>query len=150
MLKKIIFLSALINLVLISHPNIAYSQPVTWVKIIGDSVKNMAGISIVQTYDGGYAVLGYKQFTTGNEKMLLLKLDYLGNLLWLKYPADTIINVSPLKLVQVKDSGLVMFGYDHTILRNFLLKTDKSGNFLWRKNYPDTAIDARFSDFTKT
>lgn len=134
--------------ILLLH-TIGYSQPVTWVKIIGDSVKSMGGVSVVQTFDGGYAILGYKGIISNDEKMLLVKLDYLGNLQWLKYPADTIINISPLKLVQTRDSGFVMLCSEYQV-GDFLLKTDKDGNFLWRKNYPDTAVEASLYGFTKT
>jgi len=129
----------------------AYSQPVTWVKIIGDSVKSMTGVSVVQTYDGGYTILAYKGMVSDDSKMMLLKLDYLGNLQWLKYPADTNINISPKKLVQTKDSGFVILGRQYQQVGAFLLKTDKNGNFLWRKNYPDTAVsEPDLYDFTKT
>jgi len=129
----------------------AYSQPVTWVKVIGDPTKSMSGESVVQTLDGGYAVLGSKGNVTNDQKMLLLKLDYLGNLLWLKYPADTNINISPIKLVHTKDSGFVILGQQYQQVGAFLLKTDKNGNFLWRKNYPDTAVsEPSLSDFINT
>lgn len=128
---------------------IGYSQPVTWVKVIGDPVKSMSGVSVVQTYDGGYAVLAGKGAVSDDLKMILLKLDYQGNLLWLKYPADTIINIRPIKLIQTNDSGFVILGHQYQNVF-FLLKTDKNGNFLWKEYYPDTAIYAYFSNFTKT
>lgn len=118
----------------------AYSQPVTWYKTFGDPVKNMHGNYVVQTFDGGYVILGDKGIGAGDQKMLLLKLDYLGNLIWFKYPADTIININPQKLVQTSDSGFVILGSQYQQWGYFLLKTDKNGNFLWRKNYPDTAV----------
>ena len=130
---------------------IAYSQPATWVKIIGDSIRNMSGVSGVQTFDGGYVVLAYKQNAAYQDALLLLKLNYLGNLVWQKFPADTISNMNPIKLVQTKDSGLVMLGYDGNLHINFLLKTDKNGNFQWRKNYPDTVLsEPRLYGFIKT
>jgi hypothetical protein len=139
------FLSNIITIILLS--TFVYSQPVTWVKVIGDSLKTMSGVSVVQTYDGGYAVLGYRGNVSNDQKMLLIKLDYLGNIQWFKYPADTVENINPLKLVQTKDSGFVMLCYSNI---NFLLKTDKNGNFLWRKYYPDTSLDIRFYNFEKT
>jgi hypothetical protein len=135
--------------ILLLH-TILYSQPVMWVKVIGDSTKVMVGKSVVQTYDNGYTVLGYSGNLSGIQKLLLVKLDYLGNIQWLKYPIDTIINADPIKLVQTKDSGFVMFGYQGNINKNFLVKTDKNGNFLWRKNYPDTALDIRLYNFENT
>jgi len=150
LMRRIILIFVFASLVVFANSINLYSQPVTWVRIIGDSIKSMDGISVVQTYDGGYAVLGIKGVSAGDEKMLLMKFDYLGNLQWQKYPNDTIININPIKLVQTKDSGFVMLGYDFTS-HNFLLKTDKNGNFLWRKYYPDTAVSQpRFYDFTKT
>ncbi len=107
-MKKLLLIYVLASLIVLINSIIVYSQSVTWVKIIGDSVKSMSGVSVVQTFDGGYAVLGYKGNVSNDQKMLLIKLDYLGNIQWIKYPAGTIENISPLKLVQTNDSGFAM------------------------------------------
>ena len=144
---KSLFLSFVFaSLMVFADSIILYSQPITWVKVIGDPVKSMSGVSVVQTFDGGYTVLGYRGNVSNDQKVLLMKLDELGNIQWLKYPVDTVININPVKLVQTKDSGFVILD-DY----RFLIKTDKNGNFLWRKSYPDTAVaQPRFWDFTET
>lgn len=147
-MKKLVLIYIFLSLMVLTNFITGYLQPVTWVKIIGDSVKSMSGVSVVQTYDGGYAALGYRGNVSSDQKMLLIKLDYLGNMQWLKYPAGTIENISPIKLVQTNDSGFAMLCYTNV---NFILKTDKYGDFLWRKNYPDTVVsEPRFYDFIKT
>jgi len=141
------FLNNIITIILLLiNSIIGYSQPVTWYKVIGDPVKSMSGVSIVQTYDGGYVLVAYKGSV--DPRLAMLKLDYLGNLQWLKYPADTITSVDPVKIVQTNDSGFVILCLDAG--GNFLLKTDKDGNFKWRKDYPDTAVVSRLYGFTKT
>lgn len=124
----------------------AYSQPVTWVKTFGDSLVNMGGESIVQSYDGGYALIAYKGNV--NPRLAMLKLDYLGNLQWQKYPNDTLTSPSLGKIFQTKDSGYIIFGFEVT--KNFLLKTDKNGNLQWKKQYPDTALDGRLYNIFPT
>ncbi|MEI7483158.1 MAG: T9SS type A sorting domain-containing protein [Ignavibacteriota bacterium] len=147
-MRRLILISVFASLMVLTDSIFVNSQPVTWVKIIGDSVKSMSGISVVQTYDGGYAVLAVKGVIAGDQKLLLFKLDNLGNLIWKKTLGDTSLSLYPIKLVQTNDSGFVVLGLQ---IGNFLMKTDKNGNFLWRKNYPDTALaEARLYGFTKT
>jgi hypothetical protein len=116
------------------------------VKTFGDSLVNMGGESIVQSYDGGYALIAYKGNV--NPRLAMLKLDYLGNLQWQKYPNDTFTSPSLGKIFQTKDSGYIIFGFEVT--KNFLLKTDKNGNLQWKKQYPDTALDGRLYNIFPT
>ncbi len=95
---------------------------------------------IVATYDGGYAVTGFKTCSSfGCLDFFLLKLDSLGNVEWIRlydgFGADDL----PRSLVQTTDSGFVMAGrsasppnVDDNVR---LLKVDKNGNELWDRNY---------------
>lgn len=125
---------------------IGYSQPVTWVKTFGDTTLDMDGASITQTFDGGYALIAYRGNV--NARLVMMKLDSLGNLQWKKYPNDTVTSVWLRKIYQTYDSGFVILGYETP--KTFLLKTDKDGNLKWKKQYPDTALDGRLYNIFPT
>jgi len=111
----------------------------TFEKVYSDSGITNA-YDIITTYDGGYAVTGFK--TCGTLFCLdffLLKLDAQGNKEWVRiydaYGADD----HAYAIVQTKDSGFVMAGVSSTppnLANNVrLMKTDKNGNKLWDRNY---------------
>ncbi len=94
---------------------------------------------IIATYEGGYAVTGFKTCSSfGCLDFFLLKLDSLGNVEWVRlydgFGADDL----PRSLVQTTDSGYVMTG--RTAVPGLgdnvrLIKVDKNGNELWDRNY---------------
>jgi hypothetical protein len=141
------FLLNIVTIILLSgYSIIGYSQPVTWVKTFGDSVLDMDGASITQTFDGGYALIAYRGNV--NARLVMMKLDSLGNLQWKKYPNDTVTTVSLEEIYQTSDSGFVILGYETP--KTFLLKIDKDGNLKWKKQYPDTALDGRLYRISPT
>jgi hypothetical protein len=141
------FLIKILTILLLSaYSAIGYAQPVTWVKTFGDSTLDLDGASITQTFDGGYALIAYRGNI--NARLVMMKLDSLGNLQWKKYPNDTVTSVWLRKIYQTSDSGFVILGYETP--KTFLLKTDKNGNLKWKKQYPDTALDGRLYNFFPT
>ncbi len=104
-----------------------------WQKTYGGSGDDR-GSAIIQTQDGGYAILGTSNSTngdvTGNSGMQdywLAKLDAAGNLLWQKsfgYPgADTGISV-----IQTNDQGYLISGVLDVTASNGEGNTERSTN----------------------
>ncbi|MFH2142670.1 MAG: T9SS type A sorting domain-containing protein [Bacteroidota bacterium] len=97
--------------------------------------------SLINTYDGGYALGGTKQ-NKSNEALtqLLIKFDENFDTLWIKeFYTDTIFHTTT-QCLQTQDSGYVFVGYkdqSNTTQRTdiILTRTDKNGNFLWNKTY---------------
>jgi hypothetical protein len=111
----------------------------TFEKVYSDSGITSA-YDIITTFDGGYAITGFKTCSTlFCLDFCLLKLDSLGNQEWVRiydaYGADD----NAYAIVQTKDSGFVMAGVSQTppnLASNVrLLKVDKNGNKLWDRNY---------------
>jgi len=114
----------------------SFSQQITWSRTYGDTGSvSEQGVDILQTYDGNYVILAARSYDGNNQKILLLKLDVYGNLMWEKMVADSIVHHSPYRFQQTKDSGFIITGVSGSA---FLIKTDKNGNLKWRKVYNDT------------
>ena len=101
---------------------------------------------IIATYDGGYAVTGFKTCSSfGCLDFFLLKLDSLGNVEWVRLYDGFGFDDLPYSLIQTTDSGYVMAGYSSTPpnlgVNVRLLKVDKNGNELWDRNYGGTGCE---------
>lgn len=97
----------------------------------------MAGValSVIQTYDGGYAMLG----SSSNGDFLLIKTSSMGNLEWSKIYGSQDMD-SGHSIVQTEDSGYVLGGtlWNRSNSGNMaaIIKVDSNGTVLWMKNYP--------------
>lgn len=105
--------------------------------------------------DGNIVCLGKTQDTLGlKSDAMLLKVDTLGNLLWMKRYGELVGNESGYAVKTSKDSGLVFTCWTTSNAPNgyedvFLIKTDSSGNLQWRKQYGGSDNDLIYSiDFT--
>lgn len=92
--------------------------------------------SVIQTADGGYAVVGYRQMFSpdvggyvGNTAVLI-KTDASGNSQWKKeYRTDVFGgNNTAVSVVQTADLEYMLFGESC-----YLVKTDAEGNVQWKK-----------------
>ena len=122
-----------------------------WVRSFGGSGEDTAQ-SVVQTSDGGYAVLGYTNSTDGDlvEKSLnvndywLLKLDTDGNLQWSKTYGGSKDDRGQ-SVIQTLDGGYAIVGYamsddgdgtnNEGFHDNWILRLDASGNILWERSF---------------
>ncbi|HRI84200.1 MAG TPA: T9SS type A sorting domain-containing protein [Ignavibacteria bacterium] len=112
------------------------AQQITWARTYGDTgTVSEQGVDILQTFDGNYVVLATRSYDGNNQKILLLKLDIYGNIMWEKMVADSIISHNPYRFQQTHDSGFIITGVSGSA---FLIKTDKDGNLKWRKIYTQT------------
>jgi hypothetical protein len=104
-----------------------------WNKIYDTLVEGGAA-SLIQTLDGGYAMLG-----THSHDFMLVKTDSSGELEWSKIYEKPDKN-SGNCIIQNSDGGYTLSGLlwnrsatDHMA---GLIKTDSNGTMLWMKNYP--------------
>jgi hypothetical protein len=92
--------------------------------------------SVIQTFDGGFAMLGFNSF---NPDFLLVKTDSSGELEWSKKYEKPDKDFG-LSIAQNSDGGYMLAG---TLWNRSgtgdagLIKTDSNGNMLWMKNYPN-------------
>jgi len=120
---------------------IGYSQPITWYKTWGLYNRIEVGKRVVQTFEGGYAVLTLIGITGSAYSYFdLLKYDNHGNLQWIKVIVDTTSRML-IDMQQTSDSGFIFAGWSYGAL---LIKTDKFGNFKWQRNYTNLNSGTRF------
>jgi hypothetical protein len=105
-------------------------------KAIGGK-KLEAGVSLIQTSDGGYAITGLtKSFSAGGHDVYVVKLDATGNLQWTKTiggPESEEGN----SLIQTSDGGYAITGFTESFgtgeLDVYVVKLDANGNLQWTK-----------------
>jgi len=89
-------------------------------------------MSVVQTIDGGYAILGRFGENTSPGDLWLVKTDHLGDTLWTKtFPGITSLRNGDRALVQSSDSGLTFVA--HRNGKAILVHTSETGEFKWEK-----------------
>ena len=141
---------------------------IQWSKTYGGNNDDRAN-SIIQTQDGGYAVLGYSTSNNndvsenfGAQDYWLTKLDASGNITWQKSYGYVGADVGN-KIIQTSDNGYFLIGVldvtasggeGNTLQKSFrhaggdywAIKTDSNGNIEWSKYYggffTDTPYDA--------
>jgi hypothetical protein len=119
-----------------SDPIPATSPSPSFCKAIGGK-KLEAGVSLIQTSDGGYAITGLtKSFSAGGHDVYVVKLDATGNLQWTKTiggPESEEGN----SLIQTSDGGYAITGFTKSFgkgeLDVYLVKLDAKGNLQWTK-----------------
>jgi hypothetical protein len=144
-----LFSSRIIIVIILIFLNsiIGYSQSITWYRTWGLSSRGERGQRVVQTYDGGYALLAEISLASKNGVYYsLLKYDSIGNLLWTNIIVDS-SNKQLWEMQQTNDSGFIFAGWSSGAL---LIKTDKNGNLKWQKNYTNLNAGTRFGCVTQT
>lgn len=108
-----------------------------WMKTYGGNTLALAK-EATPTVDGGYIVTGGIQSNTNLYDILLLKIDAMGNQMWLKQfglSGDDIGNA----VSQINDGGFIIAGRLDTRSADswdcWLIKTDVNGNQQWEKRY---------------
>lgn len=95
-----------------------------------------------QTDDGGYIACGYSQpEMAGAYKIVALKTDATGNLIWSKkFGGHQFSTYQAYRVHQTTDGGFIICGYAAPEIAGpraaFLIKTDAVGDTLWTRAYP--------------
>ncbi|WP_190810519.1 hypothetical protein [Flagellimonas sp. S3867] len=130
---------------------VTFLGEVDWIKNFGGTGEDTAQ-SVIQTSDGGYAVLGFSNSidgdivgkTTDVNDYWLLKLDAEGNLMWNKTYGGSKDDRGQT-VIQTIDGGYAIVGYamsddgdgsnNEGFHDNWILKLDSNGNILWEKSF---------------
>jgi hypothetical protein len=107
-----------------------------------------AGSSMVQTSDGGYAIVGFTySFGAGGRDAYLVKTDATGNVQWSQTYGGTGYDQG-YSLALTSDGGYVIVGFTESfgvVGDVYLVKTDAAGNMQWQKTYGGTGTDFGYS-----
>jgi hypothetical protein len=102
-----------------------------WTKTYGGTF-NDEGRSVHQTADGGYAIAGYTQSTSGGSvNVFLIKTDSLGNTEWTKTFVGSESELG-YSLDYTTDGGYIIMGFNGGS-GMWLIKTDANGDTLWTR-----------------
>lgn len=116
---------------------------VQWNKTYGGLASDTP-YSVVQTADGGYAMVGTINSPGATSDSWLVKTDANGNMQWNRTYGG-IGNDALLGIVQGGDGGYLMSGWTNSSGAGgndaWLVKTDASGNVTWNKTYGGKASD---------
>ena len=108
----------------------------TWVKTFGGADWELAN-SVQQTSDGGYILVGSTDSNDGNGDILVMKLDWRGDILWQKsYGSDSWEWASNIR--QTTDGGYILAGTTDSTAGNgdlLVMKLNGSGDISWQKSY---------------
>lgn len=111
-----------------------------WRKTFGGLGDDL-GLSVQQTFDGGFIIAGKYAYSLVNVDVCLIKTDVGGNTIWMKTYGD-IGGELGFCVKQTLDSGFVVTGHTDTFgVDVFLLKTDINGNKLWAKAYGGALLE---------
>jgi|GEM_PF-2734225 len=96
--------------------------------------------------DGSAVITGNTGIT--DTDIFLLKIDSLGQVLWVKSYGDSLINQG-IKVISASDNGFLIAGYTHIQaggpLDFTVIKTDSLGNNLWMKRYGGSGWDMAYT-----
>lgn len=101
-----------------------------WTRYVGGSSITTIAREVVQTYDGGYAVGGYRRVAGGDPYAFLVKLDSNGEVQWSRIFGTDLWNEFCMSIKQTSDSGFIMAGYRNTGFSSdvYIIKLDKEAN----------------------
>ena len=176
-MKNLFFISSIIVFLscdnqLISNWQVPefFEGELLWVKLYGGSNEDIAH-SIIETSDGGYAVLGntksqdgdVSEKNTSDRDWFFLKLDQNGDILWKKIYGGSGDDHGH-SVIQTEDEGYILAGYTSSkdgdidsitayddILQNgdphdkWIIKIDQFGNILWQNVYGFKGHDHAYS-----
>lgn len=117
----------------------------TWNKTYG-GIYNDVAFYAQETSDGGYVIVGYRQFSGfDNSDIWLVKTDSNGDTSWTKrFGGD--LNELPYSAQQTSDDGYIITGYTYSYGAGsgdvWLLKTDSNGNLLWSNTFGGVSNEA--------
>ena len=125
---------------------IASAQKITWQKWFDYNNYDNSGQDVIQTFDGGYIILGVN-YRTLNYSSILIKTNEYGTVEWQSIIDQTVANGAQIEcysIQQTPDSGFVLCGAQHNNDSAVLLKTDKFGIIQWIRNYTRPGMEAQF------
>jgi len=111
-----------------------------WIQTYGGTNSDESGNSVIQTNDGGYAIVGSigEMFNASSYDALLVKTDASGKMQWNQTYGGTESD-SANSVVQTRDGGYAIAGttgeWSASGSSIWLVKTDASGKMQWNQTY---------------
>lgn len=111
---------------------------ITFVETFGGNRRDR-GINLLQTKDGGYALVGYTgSWGAAQEDVYLVRTDPQGKVLWSNtYGGDGVDNGWAIS--ETEDGGFMIVGFTNSFgaggMDIYLVRTDAGGNMLWERTY---------------
>jgi len=107
-----------------------------WTKTIGGK-NDDAGLSLIQTSDGGYTIAGTTtSFGAGEADVYVVKLDATGNLQWTRTIGGPASEIG-YSLIQTSDGGYAIAGSTYSFCAGdndvYVIKLNANGNLQWTK-----------------
>ena len=119
---------------------------VEWSKEFGNNSPDQ-GNKVIQTQDGGYAVVGTVAITSGNKDIFVVKMDAKGKVLWSRHFGGGSADEGQ-SIIELPDASLVILGSTSSFgAGNFdvyLIKTDAFGRPRWVQTYGGFDADRGF------
>jgi len=125
-------------LVLLKPFTVTAQPELEWYRTYGGDYNDKA-VSIVQTQDGGFAIVGYTApYGTDDYDIYLIKTDYYGEIQWEKTyggPRED----WPAQIIEMPDGGFAIAGntesFGVSMCDFWLVRTDSEGDSLWSRTY---------------
>ena len=124
-----------------------------WKKAYGGASDDY-GAALVETTDGGFAILGYTEsFGAGKTDFWLIKTDEYGTMEWNKTYGGPDVEYA-YSLIQTSDGGYALAGFTNSFGAGksdfWLIKTDEYGTMEWNQTYGDENLYETANDLVET
>lgn len=128
----------LLILVIAFGLSVKAQPPVSFLTTFGGNGDDVA-YSVKTTLDRQYIVVGStSSYGNGNTDVYLVKVDSMGNPIWVKFFGGFGNEVGK-SVVQLSDSGYVIAGFTNSYGAGgydaYVIKTDKSGTLIWQRTF---------------
>ena len=148
MKKRVSFCTAAAFLILICSSPVQAQVDTLWTKTFGGT-DNDGGVSVNQTFDGGYIIVGYtNSFGAGSSDVWLIRTNTIGDTLWKKTFGGVSID-GGMSVQQTMEGGFITVGgtesYGNGGSDIWLIKTDSFGDTLWTKTFGGSQDDYGYS-----
>ncbi|HRK28090.1 MAG TPA: T9SS type A sorting domain-containing protein [Chitinophagales bacterium] len=119
---------------------ISLNGDIIWLRNYVAGLKNSGAADVIQTADGGFAIVGFSQnFPNDYARIWFIKTDSEGNVEWDRFYGTESNSEVGEHLLQLPDGGYLILGRRTTVssglVRIWLIRTDAQGNVLWERFY---------------
>ncbi len=119
------------------------SGDIQWSNIYPQAGNDAGAYSVVQTSDGGYALVGTSISSSGAvQNVWLIKTDSNGDIQWSKTVDTGYTDNFVISVLQTKGGDYVLAGSGSSGTiggSGWLIETDSNGNLLWKQTYENVA-----------
>lgn len=146
-IKKEILSIIILSYLIILCCDETFSQT-AWSNLYGGENFDEA-LSVVQTIDGNYIIVGYSwSFAVGEYDMWIFKIAPDGNIIWQNTYGGTYADLAT-SILKASDGGYIILGNTNSFGAGesdaWIIKIDESGNIIWQKRYGTNNADYLYS-----